>query len=73
MDHTFWTMHLDGPKHLRQKWANRWMLGKKMEQKNWAILQGQKISQSGCNFKSQYSCYQKQGQKILTSSRQTHN
>ena len=33
MDHTFWTMHLDGPKHLGQIWANRWMLTKKMGQK----------------------------------------
>ena len=42
MDRTFWTMHLDGPKHLGQKWANRWMLTKKMGQKKWSKFQGQK-------------------------------
>ena len=42
MDHTFWTMHLDGPKQLGQKWANRWMLTKKMGQKKMVQVSGTK-------------------------------
>ena len=42
MEHTFWTMHLDGPKHLGQKCANRWMLTKKMGQKKMVQVSGTK-------------------------------
>ena len=73
MDHTFWTMHLDGPKHLGQKWANRWMLTKKMGQKKWSKFQGQKNGPIWLQLQNTIFMGQKKGQKILTYSKQTHN
>ena len=72
MDRTFWTMHLDGPKHLGQKWANRWMLAKQMKQK-WAKPSGTKNGPIWLQLQNTRFMGQKKGKNILTSFRQTHN
>ena len=72
MDRTFWTKHLDGPKHLGQKWANRWMLAKQMKQK-WAKPSGTKNGPIWLQLQNTRFMGQKKGKNILTSFRQTHN